>query len=326
MPVRSHTAAISLRPDDAAEWTQHMRRGDFESAWCVSDRLLRERAGTSCAHLPRHFQWIWNGTPIDGARVLVRCYHGLGDTIQFARYLPLLRARAREVIVWAQPALIPLLRGVAGIDRLIALHDGDPGVAADVDVELMELPYVFRTTLDMIPAAVPYIDVQAEPVTRPHGAAVGLVWRAGDWAEHRSIPFASLAPLLQRRVTWYVLQGEPGVDECPADFGIRRGTRDLLEAARVIRSLDLLVTIDSMAAHLAGALATPVWTLLPQQADWRWMEHREDSPWYPTMRLFRQSRRDDWTDVIDRVAAELERDVHSASGGAGFAAGSSQHI
>src|SRR3954447_16284072 len=109
-----------------------MRRGAFAEAWKVSDASLRDRAGTTCSHLPRHEQWVWDGTPLDGRRVLVRCYHGLGDTLQFIRYAPLVRRIAAEVTVWAQPALIPLLRTVDGIDRILPLHDGACDAEYDV--------------------------------------------------------------------------------------------------------------------------------------------------------------------------------------------------
>ena len=282
-----------------------MLRGEFARAWEISDRVLRERAGAPCWHLPRHEQYIWHGRPLDGQRVLVRCYHGLGDTIQFIRFMRLLRARGCEVIVWAQPALLRLLETVDGIDRLLPLHDGDPGVEYDVDVEIMELPHVLRTTLETLPRAVPYVHVQPLDLRPTDRLRVGLVWRAGDWAEHRSIPFQSLQPLVDVPVAWYVLQGYPGLHECPADFGTVVGATDLIEAARAIRALDLVITVDSMAAHLAGAVATPVWTLLSTAADWRWMRGRDDSPWYPTMRLFRQRRLDDWDPVIGQVAGEL---------------------
>jgi hypothetical protein len=292
-------------PEDP--WMRHMRRGEFARAWEVSDRVLRERGGTPCWHLPRHVQHIWDGRAVDGRRVLVRCYHGLGDTIHFIRYAPLLKARGCEVLVWAQPALLPLLEHARGIDRLTPLHDGEVGVEYDVDVELMELPHVFRTTLETLPADVPYIHVH--PASLPGGGAlkVGLVWRAGDWAEHRSIPFLELAPITSVPVTWYVLQGYPGLHERPSDFGTVVGATDILELARAIRSLDLVITIDSLAAHLAGALAASVWTVLATDADWRWMIDRDDSPWYPTMRLFRQERPGEWAPVVQRVARELER-------------------
>jgi ADP-heptose:LPS heptosyltransferase len=108
-------------------------------------------------------------------------------------------------------------------------------------------------------------------------------------------------------VTWYVLQGYPGLHERPSDFGTVVGATDILELARAIRSLDLVITIDSLAAHLAGALAASVWTVLATDADWRWMIDRDDSPWYPTMRLFRQERPGEWAPVVQRVARELER-------------------
>ena len=166
----------------------HMRRGEFGLAWQVSDAVLRQRAGASCHHLPRHLQPIWDGTSLENKRVLVRCYHGLGDTIQFIRYMPLLKAIATEVIVWVQPTLIPLLFTVEGIDRLLPLHDGTPDCDYDVDVELMELPHVFRTTLETLPATVPYIHVDPAllPRDRP---SVGLTWRAGNWDPRRNIPF-----------------------------------------------------------------------------------------------------------------------------------------
>ena len=296
---------LESSPEDP--WTWHMRRGDFEAAWRISDAVQRQQAGTTCWHLPRHQQYVWDGRPVDDRRVLVRCYHGLGDTIQFVRYLPLLRGRAREVIVWAQPKLLPLLSGLSGMDDLLPLHDGDVGITYDVDIELMELPHLFRTTLETVPCRVPYLPVTPAALPSHERPAVGLVWQAGEWDEHRSIPFAALAPLMSAPVSWYVLQGYPGLDERPPGFGIVAGATDLVEAARTMAALDLVITIDSMAAHLAGALGVPVWTLLSARPDWRWMIDREDSPWYPTMRLFRQARLGDWSPVIERVGTELTR-------------------
>jgi hypothetical protein len=286
-----------------------MRRGDLAGAWRFSDAVLRSRAGTPCWHLPRHEQWIWDGTPLDGRRVLVRCYHGLGDTLQFVRYLPMLRAVAAEVLVWAQPSLVPLVRTVPGVDRVLALHDGTPDVAYDVDVEIMELAHVFRSTLDTIPRAVPYLHV--EPAARPaprDALHVGLVWAAGDWDARRSVPVDCLRPLADvPGIVLHVLQRGPALADRPAGFGVDAGHDDVVETARRMRALDLVLTVDSMPAHLAGALGVPTWTLLHADADWRWMTGRDDSPWYPTMQLFRQERAGEWAPVIARVGKGLAR-------------------
>lgn len=286
-----------------------MRSGAFEEAWKFSDAVLQERAGVPCWHWPRHLQYVWDGSSLEGKRVLVRCYHGLGDTIQFIRFMPRLKAVAAEVIVWAQPALLPLLETVEGIDKLVPLHDGTPEVAYDVDVESMELSHIFRVTTDTLPSSFPYI--QAEPLRLSRSSkdlAVGLVWKAGDWDQRRSIPFHELALLNGLEgVQLYVLQGGAAAAGWREGFGIYPGEFPLHEYARIVAGLDLVVTVDSMPAHLAGALGRPVWTLLHAEADWRWMDDREDSPWYPTMRLFRQQCPGDWESVIRRVAGELQQ-------------------
>jgi hypothetical protein len=289
-------------------WMDHMRRGEFEAAWAISDAALHVRAGVPCWHLPRHLQYVWNGTPLEGRRIMVRCYHGLGDTIQFIRYIPLVKALAAEVSVWAQPKLLPLLRTMHGINRLLPLHDGTPEIAYDVDVEVMELPYVLRTTVATIPNEIPYLQVEPVPLPRHGRLAVGLTWRAGEWDARRSVPFALMAPLKEvPGMTWYVLQRGPGLTEWHPGFGILPVTKNLFEEARFMRALDLVISVDTMPAHLAGALGIPVWTLLSADADWRWMEGRVDSPWYPTMCLFRQVQQGVWEPVITRVAAALER-------------------
>lgn len=295
--------------DPGAAWTRHMRRGEWEAAWRVSDAVLAARGGAPCWHLPRHEQPVWDGTPLAGKRVLVRCYHGLGDTLQFVRFVPRVGEVAAEVTVWAQPALLPLLGTVRGIGRLLPLHDGVCEAEYDVDVEVMELAHVFRATPETLPAAVPYL--HADPAPLPDDGAclrVGLVWRAGNWDERRSVPLPLLAPVAEiPGVALHLLQRGPALAELPPGFGIVSGSDDVTEAARVMRALDLVVSVDSMPAHLAGALGVPVWTLLHTDPDWRWMEGREDSPWYPTMRLFRQARPGEWGPVVARVAAELRR-------------------
>ena len=289
---------------------QAMLGGDFERAWRVSDGVLAQRlsAKEPCWNVPRHMQWVWRGEPLAGKRVLVRCYHGLGDTLQFVRFAAPLRAAASDVAVWVQPELLSLVASVPGVDRVLPLHDGDPGVAYDVDIEVMELPHALRVTLGTLPGRVPYVFPRQAPARFPRDgrSLVGIVWRAGNWDPRRTIP-----PGLMAR-----LGAVPGVElvslqrgHSPQELG-ETGARDLSSgdgeaAAQIIRELDLVVSVDTMVAHLAGALGAPVWTLLHSDADWRWMRGREDSPWYPTMRLFRQRRPGDWSGVIDEVAAAL---------------------
>ena len=287
-------------------WMRHMRAGDFASAWQVSDEVLGRREGETCHHLPRHFQWVWNGQPLDGKRVLIRCYHGLGDTIQFIRYAPLVRRVASRVAVWAQPELLPLLRTVAGIDELLPLHAGEPQVDFEIDVESMELAHVFRSTTTTLPAEIPYLHVNPAELPADGNLHVGLVWKCGDWAPERSIPIQLLLPLGQvPGVTLHILQRGSGLAERPAGFGVVSGANEIFEAAQVIAALDLVISIDSMPAHLAGALGVRTWTLLQAQSDWRWMDDRDDTPWYPTMRLFRQDDGEGWAGLVARVVEKL---------------------
>jgi hypothetical protein len=289
-------------------WMQNMRSGQFEQAWKFSEQVLLSGANRNYKHLPRHLQSIWDGTPLEAKRVLVRCYHGLGDTIQFIRYAPLLKGVAQEVIVWAQTPLIELLATVEGIDQLVPLHDGAFEGDYEADVEIMELPFIFRTSLDTIPAQVPYISVPPLLLSKnKQQINVGLVWQAGNWDISRNIPFLLLQPLLGiKDVNIYILQANATAAGWQEGLGIHPGEFSLHDYARVIRGLDLLITVDSMPAHLAGALGVPVWTLLHAASDWRWMEHRSDSPWYPSMKIFRQVQEGDWEPVINQVTAALQ--------------------
>lgn len=294
-------------------WDELMRQGDFAAAWQISDVDMERRKGVPCWHLPRHFQYIWNGEPLAGKKVLVRCYHGLGDTIQFIRYMTLLKQEATKVIVWAPDRIIPLLKHVAGIDEWWPLHDGTPEMPYDADVELMELPHYFRTTIDTIPNEVPYIEVEAKQTFQNgNDVNVGLVWRSGNWDESRSLPFGLVKQLgVIPEVQFHILQADAVKAGWDNSLGQLAGGHDLLEDARIIKGLDLVISTDTMVAHLAGALGVPVWTLLPNPCDWRWMYNRNDSPWYPTMRLFRQDEPGNWQPVINQIKEELLKLTHA---------------
>ena len=289
---------MSGAPDEGAAWLAAMRRGDFAAAWEISDWVLARRVAEGpCWHRPRYEQWVWDGRPLASHhRVLVRCYHGLGDTIQFARFLPLLAQRVRELIVWAQAPLIPLLATIPDVGRLLPLHDGAPEVEYDVDVEIMEVPHLLRTTLASLPAEVPYLHVRAAPRLSDR-FGVGVVTQSGEWDPRRSVPPELLAALGKLPgVALFNMQpggSIPGAVDASDD--------DLLVTATRVRALDLVVTVDTLMAHLAGALGARTWTLLRADADWRWMADRDDSPWYPTMRLFRQPRPGAWEPVVAAV-------------------------
>ena len=211
-------------------WLHAMRRGDFAGAWNISDALLQTKQDQT--DLPRWFQRVWDGSSVVGKRVLVRCYHGLGDTIQFIRYAPLLKPISAEVILWTQPSLIPLLQSVRGIDRLLPLHDGSPDIEYDVDIELNELPYLFRTTLANIPADVPYIFVEPATLARNGRLRVGLIWQSGDWDNRRSIPFSEIRRLAQvPGIEWHILQRDASLAGWDGSFGVSSGGNNPLDDA-----------------------------------------------------------------------------------------------
>lgn len=283
-----------------------MRRGDFAAAHRVSD-AIRATPSPDRASTPRHEQRIWGGEPIEGRRVLVRCHHGLGDSIQFARFLPLVADRARAVTVCAQSELLPLFTSLDSRINWLPLTDDDPVVDRDVDIEIMELLQLFRVEPHSMLRRVPYLQVpHAPPAPSSRRPAVGLVWSAGTWVPQRSMNSEQLAPLLAHTdVSFHSLQHGAHVSSHVPGL-IVHPQRAVSETAAEMLTLDLVITVDSMPAHLAGALGRPVWTLLPFESDWRWLEGRDDSPWYPTMRLFRQTVTGDWDTVVERVGRALE--------------------
>jgi hypothetical protein len=317
---------LGSQPEEHAHerWMCLMMLGRFDLAWQETDRTEARRKVRKerMEHLPPHMRRVWDGTPVAGTRVLVRCYHGLGDTIQFARYIPVLRGIAQSVTLQAQESLAPLIQSIAGIDRILSLHERAEDVDFDVELELMELPYIFRSNLATIPAAVPYLHVPAEKVkqrqaemetlgARTDVLRVGLVWSSGDWNPDRNLDLWELRHLAGiEGVQLFSLQRGDAAHQLRAIGSIlpaERQSGTVMDTAAAILNLELIISVDTMVAHLAGALGKPVWLLLPFSADWRWMAAREDSPWYPTMRLFRQTRPGDWKRVIERLTLKLLR-------------------
>ncbi len=289
-----------------ARWAEAMRAGAFADAWAISDAVLaaRDPATRDDPALPYHLRWLWDGRPLDGRRVLVRCYHGLGDTLQFCRYLPLLRARVAELTLEAQPELLPLLRTLSGPDRVMPFHQDAPAAASECDIEIMELAHALR----LVPDGKPYLAAEQRP--RPAtGLRVGLCWQAGGWDAGRSVPLADLEPLGQMPDARFIsLQRGPGLDDLAdgAAWLLDPGDRstDVMAVARLIASLDLVITVDTMVAHLAGALGRPTWVLLRAEADWRWMRGRS-TLWYDQVRLYRQSSPGDWAAPLGEIGRDL---------------------
>jgi ADP-heptose:LPS heptosyltransferase len=291
-------------------WIELMCEGRFADAWEVSDAALNSRANLDCATWPRHLQFIWRGESLANQRVLVRCYHGLGDSIQYVRLLAPLHAMARAVSLWVQPSLSQLFSSMPCVDRVLPLHDGSLEWDYDVDIELSELMHALRITPESVGAYVPYIRVapRASTVVRSNKARVGIVWSSGEWDARRSIPCELLASLETiENVEWIVMQRGPALSQWRHSFGTLPAIPDIVAEARLMADLDLLISVDTCSAHLGGAIGIPVWTLLHEDADWRWMRGRSDAPWYPTMRLIRQTSAGDWRGVLNTVARDLSK-------------------
>jgi hypothetical protein len=268
---------------------------------------------------------LWDGADLCGRKLLIRAEQGLGDTLQFIRLAPRVRRLAPDVTVCVQASLVPLLR-----DSGICVF-GDTATLGDFDLQvpLLSLPRILGTNLDSIPSEVPYLAANRNLATQWHerlrdvrGFKVGIAWQGNPnhvSDRHRSIPLASFSPLARvPGVQLVSLQKDAGTDQIAAVAeriglvtldGLDEQGGAFTDTAAVMQQLDLVVTSDTAIAHLAGALGVRVWTALAVSADWRWLANRDDSPWYPTMRLFRQTTPGDWTAVLERIAAELASEL-----------------
>ncbi len=328
--------ARALRPADAAtRWSQallKLSQGDFRGGLPLYEARLELPPGNRVRHpeLPR-----WGGAePIAGRTLLVYADQGLGDTLQFARYLPVLESLGAHVIFEVQPPLEELLRTLPMKGALLVR--GQPRPPADLAIPLASVPLALGTEIETIPGGVPYLHAPAAAVrawaarlAALPGLKVGLNWHGNPEAEKfsalqaRSFPLASAAPLAGLPgVSLVSLQKGAGAEQrATVDFQDRlsqltdpayMGAAELAqETAALLTGLDLVITADTALAHLAGALGVPVWVMLQQVPDWRWQNERADSPWYPSMRLFRQPAAGDWDGLFVRVAAELAARVQA---------------
>jgi tetratricopeptide (TPR) repeat protein len=321
--IASYDRALGLAPDSAlTHWNRGLallRAGNYEEGWQEYEwRSKLERLSASWRQFAQP-QWLGE-LPVNGKTILLFSEQGFGDAIQFARYVPLVAALGAKVILQVQPALKKLLVGIDGAATIVDTDEGLP--LFDLQCPLMSLPLAFKTTLDTIPAKEPYLSVPPERLaawkTRlPQSLLprVGIVWAGNPnfpLDRSRSIGLRPLLPLLS----------VPGVQFISLQKDLRDGDGELLrqhpqfihlgdqleefsDTAAIMSLLDLVISSDTAPAHLAGALGRPVWVLLQKQPDWRWMFEREDCPWYPSARLFRQPTVGDWDGVVGQVEATL---------------------
>jgi hypothetical protein len=295
--------------------TLQLLEGDFENGW--RNYEWRWRASSYQAARRNFAQPLWRGEPLQGARILLHAEQGFGDSLQFLRYLPLVQAAGGRIVLELQEPLCRLAAALPGIVELVPAGKPLPGF--DCHCPLMSLPLACQTTLETIPAAPSLVTPARDRATAANfrwpqsGLRVGLAWAGSPThrRDHqRSIPLALLeAHLRVPGVELFSLQtGEAATQrtQTSALTPLPINPRDFASTAGYIEQLDLVITVDTAVAHLAGALGKPVWLLLPAVPDWRWLLDRSDSPWYPTMRLFRQPEADHWLPVLEAVHAALE--------------------
>jgi tetratricopeptide (TPR) repeat protein len=333
--LAEYDEAIRLKSDYAeAYWNRSLvwlLRGEYERGW--ADYEWRWKTARPFP-LPAFKEPRWDGGPLAGRTILLYAEQGLGDTLQFIRYAPLVQALGGRVIVQCQGELLPLLSRSLGIDQLVPWGTAPP--AFDVYTPLLSLPGLLHTTLAAVPANVPYLFPDPELVAHwrrelapLRGLRVGIAWQGSvrhPWDRHRSVPLDAFEPLARLPgVSLVSLQQGPGAEQLKSLAGrfpvlflgdlVDKTAGAFMDTAAILKNLDLVVTVDTALGHLAGGLGTPAWLALHYTPDYRWLLQREDSPWYPTLRLFRQQTFGDWPGVFARLTGELRelavRQAHS---------------
>jgi hypothetical protein len=293
-------------------WFAFMLLGNFQAAWQESDAIHQRTADDT--------QCFWQGEDLRCKRIMLRCLHGFGDAIQFLRFAPRLQATAAQLIVEVPPRLLDIAPYLDGVSHVITWGEQAPAHALpwDVQIEINELAYVLRLDISELPVCERYLRLPRQVLSQHRPAAtndgslkVGVVWAGGDWNPSRSIPFHDFRPIFNARdCEFWNLQGGIARNAWPSQDAHHlheaESCKDsILALAATIAQLDLVITSDTLAAHLAGAQGTPCWVLLQHEADWRWLHDRADSPWYRSLRLFRCGPSEDWRSLTSRVAEAL---------------------
>jgi len=303
-----------------------LRSGDFATGWADYESRWKRpgfRLASPAPNVP-----TWNGEPLAGKSLLIFAEQGLGDALHFARYAPLVAALGATVSFHVPRRLVALLRTLS--DQVRVVDAIDPAEKFDYQVPLLGIPMRLATDLSNIPGEVPYLAAQAERVARwrdaigPAGYKIGIAWQGNpghDMDRGRSIALREFHALSKiPSVRLISLQKDEGLDQIagkPADMPLETlgsnfdaGNDAFLDTAAVMQCVDLIVTSDTSIAHLAGALGRPTWVALRHTPEWRWFEHRADSPWYPTMKLFRQKRPGEWSAVFDDIAGQIQAQIN----------------
>ena len=317
--LKSYDMATAIRPDYAeAHWNAGVVRlmtGDFEGGWRQAEWRWKNR---SLGNEQRHFaEPLWLGGSTEGKTIFIYGEQGMGDVIQFCRYIPMVASHGGEVIVEVAGPLKRLMSGLDGVSACVT--KGEVAPPFDLQCPILSLPLAFGTRLDTVPAKVPYLRVPAgrdfeSELGRKRKPRIGIAWSGNPHHVHdrkRSIPFRAFGPLLDVDATFVSLQkdvregDQAALAERSDILNLGPTLEDFADTAALIAALDLVIAVDTSVVHLAGALAKPVWVLVPFLPDWRWLLDRADNPWYPTTRLFRQTAARDWNDVIGRVRDAL---------------------
>jgi len=333
--IAAYSQALSINPDHGdATWNRALSfllLGNFENGWKGYENRIHISDWKDC-YPYKHGLPKWNGTSFTGKKLYVHDEQGIGDTFQFIRYLPMVKDRGGTVIFETSKQLFGLLMDFDGIDRLVErLPNGEPEVRCDCYIPLLSLPRIFGTAESTIPCKVPYLFADDQKVrywqdkVPGPGFKVGIVWRGNpkhkkDKSRSCALKYFSKLCTIPNIRIFGIQKGEAAkeLNQVPGNtLEINLGPEldDFTDTAGLIANLDLVISVDTSVAHLVGAMGKPVWVLLPFVPDWRWMLSRSDSPWYPTMRLFRQNRRNDWGGVIEQVVHELQLLLKSTSKG-----------
>jgi len=323
--LASYDHAIAINPGYAdAHYNRSLTAlflGDFASGWPDFEWRWQVAQRINIGDARKFIQPVWRGDqPLAGKRLLVYSEQGLGDTLQFCRYASLAAAQGATVILEVQPSLVSVVKTLEGASQVIAM--GSPLPAFDYHCSLMSLPLAFKTTADSIPSAQKYLRSNPEKVTEWRTALgerrtprVGLVWSGNPNNPidvRRSLSLAQWIPKLPPGFQYFCLQNDVRrTDQAALDASQRivsSGEFPSFEStAAFCECLDVVVCVDTSVTHLAGALGKRTWVLIPYVPDWRWMRDREDTPWYPSLKLYRQKVAGEWDEVLDRVAADLRR-------------------